>query len=71
MSRGSGVERWCSNTNGASASIVTPAPLIPRKKTLLFENAYKSGKASVAAGMGMGMGMGGMGYGSMPVAIPA
>ena len=27
-----------------SASIVTPAPPIPRKKTLLFEDAYKSGR---------------------------
>ncbi|WVR08988.1 hypothetical protein IAU60_006048 [Kwoniella sp. DSM 27419] len=26
------------------ASIVTPAPLLPRKKTLLFESAYKAGQ---------------------------
>ncbi|WVF65454.1 hypothetical protein IAT40_000182 [Kwoniella sp. CBS 6097] len=47
------------------ASIVTPAPLLPRKKPLLFENAYKAGQdrlksfapARMGGSMGMGMGM--------------
>lgn len=37
------------------ASIVTPAPLLPRKKGLLFETAFKAGQDRLRVTEAMGM----------------